>query len=299
MTMQTETTATTDTTAAPAAADPALQTPPAPANAEQDAAQGQPDGNAAPAEGEGEKGTQQDDAGEQSRDEQGRFKPKVQKRIDELTHARRAAEREAAHWRAIAEGRQASPAPQAHEFPTDEAYDAAMRQYEIKQAARDVMAESAKETADRFEQDAQRAVAETYNQRVQDATVRIPDFVEVVSKADIQISDALRDALMDSDQGPDIVYQLAKDPAHAERLSQMDARQLYREIGRMEAMMLKNGTSPGGPAPAAPVPAARTTSAPPPARSTATGGAPPNTDPSTMTQQQFEAWAKANGAKHF
>lgn len=289
--MQTENTAPIDTTTAPApAADPALQTPPPPASGDQDATQGQPDeGKAAPAAGEEDKGKQQD-AGDQPRDEEGRFKPKVQKRIDELTHARRAAEREAAHWRAIAEGKQSAPAPQAHEFADDDAYEAAVRRYEIKQAATEVMAESAKSTADRFEQDAQRATAETYNQRVQDAATRIPDFVEVVGKADIQISDTLRDALMDSDHGPEIVYQLAKNPAEAQRLSQLGERELYRELGRKEAMM----TTPAAP----PAPVARTTSAPPPARSGITGGAPPSTDPATMPPEQFRAWMKANGSKY-
>lgn len=292
--MQTETTAPTDTATAPAAqADPALQTATPPANGEPDAAQGQPDGaKAESVEGQHDKGTQQDGE-DQARDEHGRFKPKVQKRIDELTHARRAAERERDYWRSQAEARNAAPAPQPHDFPSDEAFEAAMRQHEIKQAARDVVAETAQATADRFDQDAQRAVAETYNQRVQEAAVRIPDFVDVVGKADISISDVLRDALMDSDHGPDIVYRLAKNPDEAARLSQMGEREMYRELGRMEAMM----TPARAPA-AAPAPVARTTSAPPPAATNVPGGAPPNTDPNTMPLSEFEAWARANGAKH-
>lgn len=296
--MQTETSAPIDTTTAPAAADPALQTQAPPANGEQDATQGQPDGKEPLVEGAEDQGTQQDD---QPRDDQGRFKPKVQKRIDELTHARRAAERERDYWRSQAESRQAAaPAPQPHEFADDAQYEAAVRRHEIKQAAREEIAETAKATADRFDQDARQATAETYNQRVQEAAVRIPDFVDVVGKADIQISDTLRDALMDSDHGPDIVYKLAKDPAMADRLSQMDERALYRELGRMEAGMLNATFPPATVAKAAQAaPAARTTSAPPPVKPSGASGAAPNTDPSTMTQAQFEAWARVNGAKHF
>lgn len=291
--MQTENTAPLDTTTAPAGqADPALQTATPQANGEADAAQGQIDPQTeAPAEGQDDQGTQQDS--DQPRDDSGRFKPKIQKRIDELTHARHAAEREAARWRAIAEGRQAPTAPQAHEFATDEAYDTAMRRHEMRQAAREELADTAKATAERYQQEAHAVVADTYNERVQEAAVRIPDFADVVGKADIQISESLRMALMDSERGPDIVYQLAKDPAHAQRLSQMDERQMYRELGRMEAGM----TTATPPARAA-APVARTTTAPAPVKPGNVGGAPPNTDPSAMNQAQFEAWARAQGSKH-
>lgn len=291
--MQTENTAPIDQTTAPVAADPALQTQTPPANGEPDAAQGQPDDKAAPAEGQDENGTQQDDA-DQPRDEHGRYKPKVQKRIDELTHARRAAERERDYWRTQAEARNTPTAPEAHEFATDEAYDAAMRRHEAKLAAREEIADTAKATAERYERDAQNAVAESYNERVQEAAVRIPDFADVVGKADIQISESLRMALLDSERGPDIVYRLAKDPAEALRLSQMDERQMYRELGRMEAGMV-TATPPARAA----APVARTTSAPAPVKPGNLGASPPNTDPSTMTQVEFEAWARANGSKRF
>lgn len=229
------------------------------------------------------------------RDEQGRFKPKIQKRIDELTHARRAAERETARWRAIAENAQkATPAPQAHEFATDEEYDAAARRHEIREAAREISAENAQEAANQHQQDVAQAVAETYNQRVQAAVARIPDFVDVVGKADIKINNDMLQALQESEHGPDLVYMLAKNPAEATRLASLSTRQLDREIGRMEAAI----TAKTSAAPAAP-PAARTTKAPAPAGVGASaGGAPANTDPSKMTMAEYEVWRAANGSKY-
>ena len=247
----------------------------------------------------GTEGTQQEGEGESTdpaeRDEQGRFKPKIQKRIDELTHARRAAEREAARWRAIAEGGQkATPAPQAHEFASDAEYEAAARRHEVREAAREISADNAQLAADQFQQEAAQAVADTYNQRVQATAARIPDFVDVVSKADIKISPDMLQALQESDYGPDLVYQLAKNPAEAQRLAGLSTRQLDREIGRMEAAVAAKGT----PAPTAP-PAARTTKAPAPANVGATaGGAPANTDPSKMTMAEYEVWRAANGSKY-
>lgn len=310
--MQTETTApVVDTTATAPAGQAATSqqtttTPPA-GGQEGSAGQGQPNtGTAAPAAGQaGDQGTQQGQSGqagdatgqtEQERDEAGRYKSKVQKRFDELTHARHAAEREAARWRAIAEGYKASAAPQAHEFATDADYEAALRRHEAREAAREANAEQARHTADQYAQDAEQAVADSYNERAQEAVRRIPDFVDVVGKADIQITHDMMAALKASAHGPDIVYALAKNPAEAQRIATLPAAQMYMALGAMEAgIAAKAATAPSA---AAPAPAARTTAAPPPAATGSQGAAPPNTDPSTMSMDEYRAWRKGQGAKY-
>jgi hypothetical protein len=312
MQINNEASATTTTTTAPAGTDGTIQaTTTTPASGEAGQGQGQTETgttnttSSTTAEGQDEQGKQQgnaDDAnGETPRDDQGRFKsPKLQKRIDELTHARHSAEREAAHWRAIAEGRKTDPAPQAHEYASDEAYEAAVRQHEVRQAARQEVAETANATADRFQQDAARAIDATYNERVTAAVARIPDFIDVVGKVDIQITHDMLAAIKESEHGPDITYQLAQNPEQAARMVQMSTAQMYRELGRMEAAIeAKGGTAAPAPA-AAHAPAARTTNAPAPASTGApAGAAPANTDPAKMPQAEYEAWRKANGAKYF
>lgn len=318
--MQTETTApAVDTTAtAPAGqAAPNQQTtttPPASGQDGGDAGQGQPGaGTAAPANGQNaDQGTQQAQPGqadgtaqnEQDRDDAGRFKSKIQKRIDELTHARHAAEREAARWRAIAEGTQkGNPAPQAHEFATDEDYEAALHQHRIDEAARKVAANQAKDAAEQYQQEAASAVDATYNERAQEAARRIPDFVDVVGKADIQITHDMLAALKASAHGPDIVYALAKNPAEAQRIAGLPAAQMFMALGAMEARVASAAPAAAAPgtasAPAAAAaPAARTTSAPPPAATGAQGAAPPNTDPANMNQADYEAWRRGQGARY-
>lgn len=282
-------------------------TPPA---SGQDGAAGtsQPASTAAPADGQNaDQGTQQGQADgttstEAERDEAGRFQSKVQKRINELTHARHAAQREAARWRAIAEGSQkAAPAPQAHEFASDAEYEAAARRHEIREAAREIAADQAKQAADQYQQDAEGTIDATYDQRAQEASRRIPDFVEVVGKADIQITHDMLGALKQSAHGPDIVYELAKNPAEAARIASLPAAQMFMALGVMEAAAAAKATTApaAGSAPAAAVvPAARTTSAPPPAATGSQGAAPPNTDPAKMTLDEFAAWARANGSKY-
>jgi hypothetical protein len=286
-----------DTATAPAGAAAApQQTATPPAGEQANAAQGQTDTTT---EGKADDpGTQQEQAkgeSEQDRDEAGRFKPKIQKRIDELTHARYAAEREAARWRSIAESYKAGAAPQAHEYASDDDYEAALRQHQITEAARQATAEQAKEAANRYQQDADSTTDATYNERVREAVTRIPDFVDVVSKAEIQITHEMQAALKGSAHGPDIVYELAKNPAEAQRIASLPAAQMYMALGAMEATAAAKAY--GAPS-AAPAPVARTTSAPPPAATTDMGAAPPNTDPSKMPMEEYIAWRRGQGAKY-
>jgi len=313
--MQTETTApAVDTTAtAPAAqAAPTQQTtttPPASGQEGAPAGQAQPTGTTeTPANGQNaDQGTQQADAGqadgtatnEQDRDERGQFKPKIQKRIDELTHARRAAEREAARWRAIAEGTQkGNPAPQAHEFASDDDYEAALQQHRIDEAARKVAANQANQAAEQYQQEAASAVDATYNERAADAARRIPDFVDVVGKADIQITHDMLAALKASAHGPDIVYELAKNPAEAQRIAGLPAAQMFMALGAMEARAAATATTATSAPAAAAAPAARTTNAPPPARPAGAGASAPNTDPANMSMDEYKAWRKGQGSKY-
>jgi hypothetical protein len=315
--MQTENTAPTDTTTTAPAGQaatnlPTTTTPPASGQEGAPAGQGQPNTGTteAPANGQNaDQGTQQGQQqpadgttnpvnADTERDEQGRFRSKVQKRIDELTFARHAAEREAARWRAIAEGTQkGNPAPQAHEFATDEDYAAAMQQHRIDEAARKVAANQASQAAEQYQQDAEGTIDATYNERAQEAARRIPDFVDVVGKADIQITNDMLKALKASAHGPDIVYALAKNPAEAQRIAGLPAAQMYMALGAMEATAAAKA-APAAPA-AAPASAARTTSAPPPVSTAGAASAPPSTDPANMNQEQYEAWRREQGAKYF
>jgi hypothetical protein len=131
--MQTETSAPSNdqTSAAPAADANQVTTPPA-NGAEQP---GAPAATEAPAAKEGESGEPQakpegsaeGDEEHVDRDEQGRFKPKLQRRIDELTRQRHQAERDRDYWRAQAEARQAPAAPKPDDFASDDEYQQALR----------------------------------------------------------------------------------------------------------------------------------------------------------------------------
>lgn len=283
--MQTETQATEAPNEAAPIVDANAQPAAAPASAPADGVT-QVDASTTTAQ-EGDQAAQQED---QPRDEGGKFKSGVQKRIDDLTFRRNQAEREAAHWKSVAESRAPAAAPRPGDYDSDAEYDAAVLEHRIDSGVTRGLAKTAEAQAEKFGREANQAAGEAYNQRVAEVQTRIPDFVDVVSKADIAISPALQEALRDSEKGPDLVYHLAKNPAEAERLNNMSVRQMDREIGRLELTI--------GSKPAPTPPPARTTNAPPPVKPGSPAAGPANTDPSKMTQTEFEAYMRANGSKY-
>lgn len=274
----------TTTTAAPveAAATPA---PAAPASAAPVDGTAPADASTTTAPVEDNSGTQ-----EQERKDNGQFKSGAQKRIDALVFQRHQAEREAAYWKQQAQASQTATAPKVADFDNHDEYEQAMLEYRIEDGVNRGLSKTAEQQASKFQQQAQTAAAETYNQRAAEVATRIPDFVEVVSKSDAPLSPALQEALMDSEKGPELVYHLAKNPAEVDRLNSMSVRQMDREIGRLELSI--------GAKAAPPPPPARTTSAPPPVKPGNQASAPANTDPNKMNQAEFEAWAKSNGSKY-
>lgn len=101
-----------------------------------------------------------------------------------------------------------------------------------------------------------------------------------------ELSQDARDLLIESEVGPALLYNLAKleqdDPAEWDRIAGLSPRRQVAELGKLEAK--------------ATMPAARTTKAPAPARP-ATGGRTAATDLEKMSQDEYEAHRKTQGAR--
>jgi hypothetical protein len=87
-------------------------------------------------------------------------------------------------------------------------------------------------------QQQQAAIAKTWTERLEATRARIPDFDDVVQGAiadhNVQISRAMSEAITESEQGPDVVYYLAKHPDEARRISALSPLAAAREIGKIE-----------------------------------------------------------------
>lgn len=107
-----------------------------------------------------------------------------------------------------------------------------------------------------------------FQRRTQEVRAQNPDFDDVImSASDAPVSDAVREALLTSEHGPAIMYQLAKSPAELARLSALPPLLAAREIGRLEAKL-----SSVAPSPVKQKPAIR-----PPAPPTSVNGRPSST----------------------
>lgn len=174
---------------------------------------------------------------------------KLEKRFTALTKQREEARQDAERERAAREvleskvreleGRsrpQAEPAAATEEPQPSQFSDA----FEYAKALAEFSTERALRNRDR--QDAERKAAvdrdkviETWNTRLSAAKADLPDFDDMVASSDVQVSDQVRDAILDSDVGPKILYHLAEHTDLATKLAGMSTASALREIGKLEA----------------------------------------------------------------
>jgi hypothetical protein len=83
--------------------------------------------------------------------------------------------------------------------------------------------------------------------RVNAARSELPDFDDMVQSSDVSISDPVRDAIMDSDVGPQILYHLAENPDFAKKLGEGSVISALRQIGRLEVQFEKTTTKASAP----------------------------------------------------
>lgn len=229
-------------------------------------------------------------AEEQPRDEKGKFKSPVQDRIDELTRARREAEREAEFWR-----QRANPAkpeavaerPTADKFASQEEYVEALVEWKAEQKVSEALKARDAETAKSAEQRARETKTQTFARRVEQAKTSISDFDAVVSAADVDVAQHVSEALIDSEKGAELLYHLAKNPDIVDKLNRMSQREADREIGRIEATLGQVSKPP-----------VKTSKAPEPMRPAGRGAATSATaDPSKMSHEEYRAWRRTQGAR--
>ena len=93
----------------------------------------------------------------------------------------------------------------------------------------------------RANQDRQKMLNE-WQSRLDAAKTELPDYEDMVASSDVQVSDAVRDAILESDVGPRILYHLAENPDVAEKLNAGSMISALRQIGKLEAQFEKKET---------------------------------------------------------
>ncbi len=219
------------------------------------------------------------------RDDKGRFKG-IQPRIDELTRARREAEREATYWKAVANGNSEGSAQAAPKKPTPDkfedygAYVEALTDWKTEEVV-------SKRMSERAQAQQQEARTTTWNERQAEARTAMPDYDEVVGSSETPLSSHVAETILESEYGPALAYHLARNPEVLTRLNGMSPLQAAREVGRIEASL----SSPTA------APTVKTTNTPKPASTTASQGRTTTVDPNKMSMDEYRKFRAGQGAR--
>ena len=174
--------------------------------------------------------------------------PKLEKRFSEITKQREEARQEAQRERqarvdleqrlaAMEQQRQpqqqsyVDQEPQPSQFADAFEYAKALAEFSTEKA----LAERDRQVAQLREQEAQQKIIQSWAQKVQEAKADLPDFDDLVASSDVVVNNAVRDAILESDVGPKILYHLAENNDLAKRIASLSPNAALREIGRLEA----------------------------------------------------------------
>lgn len=226
--------------------------------------------------------------------------PKIEKRFSEITKQREAARQEAERERQARESleqkvrdleakisppekTEADPKPEAGQFSDMFEYAEALAEWSADKRVRE---EKQKEAVYRAEQERQK-VLDSWSSRVNDFRAKTPDFDDMVGSADVVVSNEVRDAIFESEVGPQILYHLAENTDVAKKLAGMSAISALRMIGKLEAKFEET--------PPVRETAVKTSKAPPPIspiKATA-GGPVTELDGNRQFHGSYQAWKAA------
>ena len=178
--------------------------------------------------------------------------PKLERRFSEITKQREEARQEAQRERQAREALEARLAaletqskpqqavvadqePQPSQFSDAFEYAKALAEYTADKRIAEMKQEEAKakEAAER------QKVIDQWTQKVQKAKADLPDFDDIVASSEVVVNDDIRDAILESDVGPQILYHLAENDEVAKKIAGLSPKQALREIGKLEARFEK------------------------------------------------------------
>lgn len=225
---------------------------------------------------EAENTGQADDAGEEATPKR---VPWFQKRIDEVTAKKYEAEREAAYWRGKAEANPAreAPQPEAASLPTLEQFDYDEAKYQAA-LTKHIREETEKSLDHKLTQREREQAEHQKNsaaiERLKSGSAKHPDFVAAVSP--INVSEAVRDFLLDNENAASVLYEIGKDDAALARFNSLSPVQQAIELGKRAA-----------------TPKATTrTIAPPPVETVAGLKSGIGKSPDDMSMSEYMQWVK-------
>lgn len=127
--------------------------------------------------------------------------------------------------------------PKREQFADYESYLEARADWRAERKVEERLAKDREETQKRSTMTAQEKAVERFKQEAENVAKEIADFHEVMQESDAPLTDAMRDAIYETDIPARIAYHLAKNPDEARRISALSSARQAVEIGRLEAKL--------------------------------------------------------------
>jgi hypothetical protein len=173
----------------------------------------------------------------------------AQDRINDLTRARREAERERDFYKGLvsqptpASPVEGAPKPTADSFDTYDDYVEALTDWKVEQTIN-------KQSSAKAQQTTEMVRAASWDAKLAEAVSTIPDFADVVGSSEIRLAKHVEDAMVDSDLGGHLAYHFAQHPELVERLNNLSPNKAALEMGRLEVALSTPVAKPTTKAPA-------------------------------------------------
>jgi hypothetical protein len=172
--------------------------------------------------------------------------PKLEKRFSELTKARKEAEAKVKELedRLTAQESTRAPAnvePQGNQKPSPDSFTDAFEYAEAlaQWSAEQALARREQEVKQKEIEARRETVIKTWQQKLEATKAELPDYEVMVSSSSMSVNDTVRDAIVESDVGPRILYELASNDELAEKLSTMTTASALKLIGKLEGQFEK------------------------------------------------------------
>lgn len=128
--------------------------------------------------------------------------------------------------------------PKREDFEDYEKYLDARAEWKGRKGQREESAKQRREEEARAEQKRETDAAREFKKRADAVIKEVPDFAEVIENADdVKITETMGREIKDSPHGPRILYELAKDPDEALRISELTEKAQVREILKIESRL--------------------------------------------------------------
>jgi len=164
-------------------------------------------------------------------------KTAIQKRFDQLTYERRKAETERDRLLSIIEKNQGKEKEEPVKDPTTFATIEEYTDYLVEKKMSEKMAIIDHKNAQSAAQRMAETKIQSFNTKAAAFLEKNPDFYDVINDPLIETTTIIQDALIESENGPDVAYYLAKNPAELAKLNNMTPYQQVLALGKIEAKL--------------------------------------------------------------